>query len=84
MRSSDCARCCSFTKTAARIGVAQSTLSHAVRLEARLGIRGLTRSVARRRWASVCCKRLRPAWPRSNTRSKAGPACGGGLLAPSG
>ncbi|RZJ43052.1 MAG: LysR family transcriptional regulator, partial [Brevundimonas sp.] len=35
----------SFTKAAARIGVAQSTLSHAIRqLEARLGIRLLTRT----------------------------------------
>ncbi|RYE75611.1 MAG: LysR family transcriptional regulator, partial [Hyphomicrobiales bacterium] len=35
----------SFTKAAARIGVAQSTLSHAIRqLETRLGIRLLTRT----------------------------------------
>ena len=35
----------SFTKAAARIGVAQSTLSHAIRqLEARLGLRLLTRT----------------------------------------
>lgn len=35
----------SFTKAAARIGVAQSTLSHAIRqLEARMGIRLLTRT----------------------------------------
>jgi len=35
----------SFTRAAARIGVAQSTLSHAIKqLEARLGLRLLTRT----------------------------------------
>ena len=35
----------SFTKAAARLGVAQSTLSHAIKqLEARMGIRLLTRT----------------------------------------
>lgn len=63
----------SFTKAAARIGVAQSTLSHAIKqLETRMGIRLLTRttrSVSTTPAGERLLATITPAWPRSRTRS---------------
>ena len=61
----------SFTKAAAKLGVSQSALSHTIRgLEARLGVRLLTRTtrsvVADGRRASACST----PWARGSRRSR--------------
>jgi DNA-binding transcriptional LysR family regulator len=57
----------SFTKAAAKLGVSQSALSHTIRqLEARLGVRLLTRAASRRRRRASAC--FTP-WVRGSKRS---------------